>query len=84
MTRVPTRKQQHLLTVLAGGLPTVLAPGKRDWRPLLRRGWVEPNPRYAKGHDERDRFLPPLRITPAGLRALADAMERYEGEGGDA
>jgi hypothetical protein len=29
--------------------------------------------------DDKDegKFLPPLQITPAGLRALADALERY-------
>jgi hypothetical protein len=50
----------------------VLAPGRGEWGPLLRRGWVE----AVIADDADKRFLPPLRITSAGLRALADALER--------
>lgn len=66
----PTEKQAAKLRILGSGA-IVLAPGRADWKPLLRRGWVE-----AISEDDGKRFLPPLRITPAGLRALADALER--------
>jgi hypothetical protein len=67
----PTPQQARKLQLL-GGSTIVLAPGRREWGPLLRRGWVEPT--Y---EDQGNRFLPPLRITPDGLRALAAAMERW-------
>lgn len=69
--RVPTENQHHLLRILASGA-IALAPHRREWNPLLRRGWVEPI-----SEDDGSRFLPPLRITSAGLRALADAVDRY-------
>lgn len=70
--RKPTLKQAERLRIL-GSSAIVLAPGRRDWAPLLRRGWVE-----AISEDDKDRrFLPPLRITPEGLRALAAAFEAY-------
>lgn len=70
--RVPTEKQFHKLLCLGSGA-IALAPGRRDWKPLLTHGWVE-----AISEDDGHRgFLPPLRITPAGLHALGAAVERY-------
>jgi hypothetical protein len=69
--RAPTPKQAEKLRILGSGA-IVLAPGRGEWGPLLRRGWVEP----VTADDADRRFLPPLRITPEGLRALADALER--------
>jgi hypothetical protein len=70
--KAPTVKQARHLRVLASGA-IAIAPSRGDWAPLIRRGWVEPI-----SPDDRDkRFLPPVRITPDGLRALADAMEKY-------
>lgn len=67
----PTEKQFRQLLVLADGA-MALAPGRRDWSPLLRRGWVAP-----VKDDDGGRFLPPLRITAEGLRALAAGVERF-------
>jgi len=53
----------------------VLAPGKRDWGPLLRRGWV--TEAWPDRQHDGSRYLPPLRITPDGLRAVAAAMEVF-------
>jgi hypothetical protein len=53
---------------------TVLAPRRGEWMPLLRREWVERDPRFSE--TPSGGYLPPLRITPGGLRALADALER--------
>lgn len=70
--RKPTLKQAARLGVLGSGA-IVLAPGRRDWGPLLRRGWVE----MVSEDDKDKRFLPPLRITADGLRALAAAFDTY-------
>lgn len=71
-SRVPTEKQAGRLQILASGC-TALAPGRGAWGPLLRRGWVAP----VSPDDKDKRFLPPLEITPDGLRALADHLERH-------
>jgi hypothetical protein len=80
--RIPTPKQMAKLAALPLGT-AVMNPRRHDFRPLLNHGWVEPvwdregsfdcayNP-YGSGS-----YLPPLRITPHGLRALADAIEKY-------
>jgi hypothetical protein len=68
----PTVKQAQKLKALGGGA-IALAPGRGDWGPLLRRGWVEP----VMPDDANKRFLPPLRITAGGLRALASAVEAH-------
>lgn len=68
----PTLKQAGRLGVLGSGA-IVLAPGRRDWGPLVRRGWVE----AISEDDGEKRFLPPLRITAEGLRALAEAFDAY-------
>jgi hypothetical protein len=71
VNRTPTQKQFERLSVL-GGFAIALAPRRGEWGPLVRRGWAEP----ISEDDPDKRFLPPLRITPAGLRAMADAIER--------
>lgn len=70
--RVPTEKQFRKLMAI-GIHYTVLVPGRRDWGPLLKHGWVE-----ALEADDGGTYLPPLRISADGLRALADCVERYE------
>ncbi len=70
--RIPTAKQYHLLRILGSGA-MVIAPGRADWEPLLKHGWVAPT----LEDDPDKRYLPPLRITPTGLVALAAAVRRY-------
>jgi uncharacterized protein YbjT (DUF2867 family) len=70
--RRPTSKQAARLRLLGAGA-MVVTPRRSDWMPLLRNGWVE---RRDEGFTPRGGFLPPLVITPAGYRALADALER--------
>jgi hypothetical protein len=48
----------------------VRGPYSRQWRACLQHGWVE------AAHPEIS-VENGLRITPAGLRALADALECY-------
>lgn len=61
----------------------VMNPRRHDFRPLLNHGWVEAvwdslaGYGYAYDPSAGNRYLPPLRITPDGLRALADAIEKY-------
>jgi hypothetical protein len=76
MPRKATPKQSRLLLALGSGA-TVLAPRRGEWMPLLRREWVERDPRFSE--TPSGGYLPPLRITPDGLRALADALERDGG-----
>lgn len=71
--RAPTVKQFELLKVLGRG-GVAVAPKRAEWMPLLRHGWVE---RYGEGPTPRGGFLPPLRITAAGYRALAVGLERH-------
>lgn len=69
----PTEKQYRKLAVL-GATAIALAPGRGEWGPLLRRGWVE-----TIHEDDKDkRFLPPVRITVEGLHALARGMEKHD------
>ena len=68
MTRVPTEKQYDILLALGSG-SAGLSFKRRECEPLLRRGWVT-----AELHD---RYYQWVRITADGLRALADAVERY-------
>lgn len=70
--RKPTPAQADRLRVVASG-SIVLFPKRTLWGPLLRRGWVE---RLDSAETPTGGWLPPLRITPGGLRALADALER--------
>jgi hypothetical protein len=71
--RTPTVKQAARLRVLGNPNIIIAAPRRSDWMPLLRHGWVE---RADPDLTPRGGLLPPLRITPAGLRALAAALER--------
>lgn len=68
-----TEKQAARLRVLGCGA-TVLVPKRGEWMPLLRRELVERDPKFTE--TPSGGFLPPLVITPAGYRALADALER--------
>jgi hypothetical protein len=66
--RIPTEKQYRRLLMLGSGAAWMSA-SKRDCQPLLRRGWVTA--------DFDGRLYQWVRITPSGLRALADAVEAY-------
>lgn len=66
--RVPTEKQYGTLRNLASGAAG-LSWGKRHTEPFLRRGWVTA--------EWRPPYYQWVRITPAGLRALADAVEKF-------
>lgn len=72
MPRNPTVRQAARLRLLGSGAIAV-TPSRSDWMPLLRHGWVE---RADPDLTPRGGLLPPLRITPDGLRALAAALER--------
>lgn len=66
--RAPTEKQYRTLLTLGSGAAG-LSWRKRDVDSLLRRGWVTAlwkAPYYQQ-----------VQITPDGLRALADAVERH-------
>lgn len=65
MARVPTHHQYCILRALGSG-GFLVAGKKREVEPLLRRGWVVSRPGWAW-----------VQITPDGLRALADAAEKY-------
>jgi len=66
--RTPTEKQYQALRNLASGAAG-LSWGKRNTEMFLNRGWVTAE------------WRPPnyqwVRITPDGMRALADAVEQY-------
>jgi hypothetical protein len=64
---VPTLRQGRTLLVLGSGGALVVGT-RRDVGPLIRRGWVvgEPDPSGWAW----------VRITPAGLHALARSVER--------
>jgi hypothetical protein len=72
VTRVPTKKQYERLKVIGGPDWLLLSPRCREWASHLKHGWVET---FAPKRVSRSNTA--LRITPAGLRALADALERY-------
>lgn len=80
--RTPTPKQAALLAELPVGT-AVMNPRRHDFRPLLNHGWVEPvwdgsDPdNHGWNFDGTNPYLPPLRITPDGLRALADAIDKH-------
>lgn len=78
--RVPTKNQYDRLRVLADPgcmLVSGIGGDRRVWRSLLEHGWV------ASEHPERDPENG-LRITPAGLRALAAYLEQDESRGSPA
>lgn len=69
----PTEKQYRALLIVGPGR-VLLTAREREHGSLLRRGWLEPawpDPEFT------DKYLPPLRITSAGMRALADGMDLY-------
>lgn len=72
MARVPTKTQAERLCTLARP-GTLLVSGitgeKRVWRSMLKHEWVKPD-------DPENTPENGLEITPAGLRALADALEQ--------
>lgn len=65
---VPTERQYRMLLVLASG-SAGLSRTKRDTEPLLRRGWVTA--------DWRPPYYQWVRVTAAGLHAVARAVERF-------
>lgn len=72
MTRPLTHKQATWLALLSPGA-AIIAPDPRLWQPLQKRGLVEP-------FSLPGRLVPPdgmLRITAAGLRALADHIDQH-------
>lgn len=79
--RIPTPKQAALLAAIPVGT-AVLTPRRHDWRPLMNHGWVEPvsareHANNGNAYDGTNHYLAPLRITPDGLRALADSIEKH-------
>lgn len=80
--RVPTPKQMGLLAEISVGTG-VMNPRRHDFRPLLNHGWVEPiwdgnaPDNHGWNFDGTNPYLPPLRITADGLRALADALDKH-------
>jgi hypothetical protein len=68
MSRPITWKQYDRLRGLGTGAAG-LSWRKRDTEPLLRRGWITA--------DWQPPFYQWVRITPDGLRALAQGVERY-------
>lgn len=74
VTRPLTRQQYERLRCLgAGGF--VVAPRRRGWEPLLRRGLVRIPELHGDHHGES--WAAFLGITSDGYRALAAASERY-------
>lgn len=70
MRKLPEASYRKLL--ILGGGAAIVAPRKREWRTLLARGLVAPDGNTF----EPDGWPAFLRITPDGLRALADYVER--------
>ena len=71
MSRVLTEKQYQTLRVLGSGAMLVSGGSRRAYGPLFDRGLVDGE------LGGQGCFINGVRITPAGLRALADAVERY-------
>ncbi len=67
----PTEKQYRALRIV-GPDRILLTARKGEHGPLLRRGWLEP---AWPDRQFTGKYLPPLRITSAGMRALADGMD---------
>jgi hypothetical protein len=60
----------------------VINPRRHDWRPLLNHGWVEAAfsgawENHSLYYEPGGQYLPPLRVTADGLRALADAIDKH-------
>lgn len=69
----PTEKQYRALRILGPGR-ILLTAREREHGSLLRRGWLEP---AWPDREFAGKYLPPLRITSDGMRALADGMDLY-------
>lgn len=79
--RTPTPNQAALLAAVPIGT-AVMTPCRHEWRPLLNHGWVEALREddwadHSLAYDGSTQYLPPLRITADGLRALADAIDKH-------
>lgn len=66
-----TKRQYSFLLALGSGAMLVSGGKKRDWDSMLNRGLVT-GELGAQGC-----YVNGVRITAAGLRALADAVDRY-------
>jgi hypothetical protein len=81
--RLPTVKQMERLALLGDPHMVVLSPRRKEWQALRSHGWIAdafPGPdrgRAFGGAYVGNYFLAPQRITPDGLRALADAIEKH-------
>lgn len=64
----PGPNQYRLLLALGSGA-SALSISRRRCEPMLRRGWVTA--------ELRGRYYQMVRITPAGLHALADGADKY-------
>lgn len=65
----PLTEQQFRRLAKLGNGAMLVSGNKRDWESLYKRGLIE---------GEIDaRWLQGVTITPEGLRALADGLERY-------
>jgi hypothetical protein len=70
VSRVATVSQMRNLAILADPRTVILAaPRHAPWPALRAHGWIEPVDDPGSACIER--------ITPEGLRALADALERH-------
>ena len=69
--RVPTEKQYRYLRSLSVGSAIIIG-AKRETEMYLRRGWVT-----AEHRGDKQYPYAWIRITPEGLRALADAFDVY-------
>lgn len=69
--KAPTEKQYAYLRALSVG--AIIVGAKRETEMYLRRGWVTAD------HRPEEKHYPYcwIRITPDGLRALAEGVERY-------
>jgi hypothetical protein len=66
---------RRLMTLGSGGV--LITPRRSEWMPMLRRGFVyTAQPAEETGLDVNGFFLPPIRITEAGYRALAEYVAR--------
>jgi hypothetical protein len=66
-----TENQFRRLLILGRGGILVSGGTKRDWKPLYDRGLVQGE------LGSNGRYINWVQITPDGLRALADGLERY-------
>lgn len=69
--RALTEKQFRRLAVLGSGAMLVSGGNQRDWGSLYRRGLIDGE------LGGQGCWINGVTITPEGLRALADGLERY-------